>query len=899
MPFSFQSLAVGSAFAGRYYVIEQLGKGGMGNVYRALDRKVEEEVALKFINPEVAADQKMIERFRNELKYARKIIHKNVCRMYDLSEEGGVPYITMEYIAGEDLHRFIRRSGKLTVEKTIEIAEQVCEGLGEAHKLGAVHRDLKPQNIMIDKQGNARIMDFGIARFPQAQTITEMGKVVGTPKYMSPEQVEGRDIDLRSDLYSLGIILFEMVTGQAPFEGETPLSVVLKQLKAKAPNPRSLNADIPENFSRVILKCLEKEKERRYQSADDLLAELRKVQQEISSKAKHATRRIAGVPRELATRPWLKKAILPVLAVALVVIVFFAVKLSTGSSKAGLAKKKALPEIARLIKEEKYTAAFEMAQNAQKWIPNHPKLVKLWPQVAIKVSIQTTPPGASVYLKDEKAAPGEWKLLGLSPIDNLLMPKSAYKCKIEKDGFKTVEKDIAASDALLNVPLETLAGPSAAPKEAGTLIVDAEPAGSDIYVDGIKKGNSHLELKLETGQHSVNVKKKDYQDQGAQVNINPDKETRRRFTLSLMLPKLATLKKTSDPPGSEVFYGDKETSVNPGEPTQRTIVLTQAKAETYKLTVVTEPTNALITLEEGNNRQTGVSPKSFEVHENQVKIRMEKEDYETVETSLKIETNPFEKDFKLKPLGKGELTIGASPPPTRVEIDGKPIEKPPPPVRSVIVSEGTHLVTFVFDEDVPVEKKVTVQRGQTLPLHLNLEEELRAGTVKVCSYEVSAFPKANLEIDGQDYGFIQRKTKRALAGPHKIRYGFREEGDDPIGVEINDENGTNGNKKIHLTYKVVDFQAAQRIGLTSEDLNQTDKDWLVLKSNAVVGLDLNGSPQGEASSGRDLKVSAAQKGYHVLRLMVKEPGKSCQVEMDMVKISQRKVYRINVVISVL
>jgi serine/threonine-protein kinase len=159
-----EELTTGSTFARRYQIIEELGKGGMGKVYKAQDTEIKEKVALKLIKPEIAADKKMIERFRNELKFARKIRHKNVCQMYDLNKEEGTYYITMEYVSGEDLKSFIRRARQLTVGTAVLIAKQVCEGLAEAHNLGVMHRDLKPQNIMVDRDGNARIMDFGIAR---------------------------------------------------------------------------------------------------------------------------------------------------------------------------------------------------------------------------------------------------------------------------------------------------------------------------------------------------------------------------------------------------------------------------------------------------------------------------------------------------------------------------------------------------------------------------------------------------------------------------------------------------------------------------------------------------------------------------------------------------------------
>ncbi len=274
-----KELSTGSTFAGRYQVIEELGKGGMGKVYKAFDKKIKERVALKLLKPEIAADEKTIERFRNELKFARKISHRNICRMYDLGEEEGNNYITMEYVSGEDLKSTIRRIGQLPVAKSISIAKQICEGLAEAHRLGVVHRDLKPQNIMIDKEGNARIMDFGIARSLEAKGITEAGMIIGTPEYMSPEQVEGKEADQRSDIYTLGVILYEMVTGKVPFEGDTTLSIALKHKTEEPLDPREINAQIQEGLSRLILKCMEKDKKKRYQGAKELLSELSKIRE--------------------------------------------------------------------------------------------------------------------------------------------------------------------------------------------------------------------------------------------------------------------------------------------------------------------------------------------------------------------------------------------------------------------------------------------------------------------------------------------------------------------------------------------------------------------------------------------------------------------------------------------
>jgi serine/threonine protein kinase/lipopolysaccharide biosynthesis regulator YciM len=315
-----EELTTGSTFAGRYQIIEELGKGGMGKVYKAQDTEIKEKVALKLIKPEISSDKKTIERFQNELKFARKIGHRNVCRMYDLNKEEGAYYITMEYVSGEDLKSFIRRSEKLSVGKAISIAKQVCDGLAEAHRLGVVHRDLKPSNIMIDKEGNARIMDFGIARSLKEKGITGAGVMIGTPEYMSPEQVEGKEIDQRTDIYALGVILYEMVTGRVPFEGDTALTVAVKHKTEEPEDPRKYNTQLSEALSRVILNCLKKNKEERYQSAGELKSQLTDIEEGIPTTERIIPERKPLTSREITVQLSPKKLFVPVLVFVGIVI---------------------------------------------------------------------------------------------------------------------------------------------------------------------------------------------------------------------------------------------------------------------------------------------------------------------------------------------------------------------------------------------------------------------------------------------------------------------------------------------------------------------------------------------------------------------------------------------------
>jgi serine/threonine protein kinase/tetratricopeptide (TPR) repeat protein len=320
----------GTTFAGRYEVIEFLGSGGMGKVYRVEDTKTKEELALKLLKPGIASDRRTIERFSNELKIAHKISHRNVCRMYHLGEEGVSYYITMEYVPGEDLRSFIRRSERLSIGKAINIAKQVCEGLAEAHGFGIVHRDLKPSNIMIDREGNVRIMDFGIARSLREKGITGAGSMIGTPEYMSPEQVDGKDVDLRSDIYSLGVVLYEMATGRAPFEGDTPISVAHKHKYEAVQDPKEVNAQIPDGLNSLILKCLEKDKGDRYQSVGELQSELENIEKSVPKTARTITEKKPSASREITVKFSLAKILIPVMILLAIGVTYFLFFMSQG-----------------------------------------------------------------------------------------------------------------------------------------------------------------------------------------------------------------------------------------------------------------------------------------------------------------------------------------------------------------------------------------------------------------------------------------------------------------------------------------------------------------------------------------------------------------------------------------
>jgi serine/threonine-protein kinase len=276
-------LAVGQRFAGRYDVLEMLGSGGMGVVYRAFDREVGEVVAIKALRPDLGdIDATLLERFKQELRLARRITHRNVVRTYDLGEVEGTYYITMELVRGTTVAALIREAGRLDVPATLTIGKQVCRALEVAHEEGVIHRDVKPQNLLVDQSGFLKVMDFGIARLAEHQSepgraLTAAGVVVGTPQYMAPEQLFGEPVDGRSDLYATGAVLFECATGRPVFEAPSLVALLARHLDDTPPDPRQLNGEIPESLAAVILRALARKPQDRWPTASHFLHALEQV----------------------------------------------------------------------------------------------------------------------------------------------------------------------------------------------------------------------------------------------------------------------------------------------------------------------------------------------------------------------------------------------------------------------------------------------------------------------------------------------------------------------------------------------------------------------------------------------------------------------------------------------
>jgi len=269
---------IGSILGNRYEIIERIGGGGMAVVYRAKDRYLNRPVAVKVLRRQFNEDDDFVQRFEREAQAAASLSHANVVNIFDVGQEGDVQYIVMEYVAGETLKDYITRRGPLPVEEALEYAYEICLGLIDAHHRGIIHRDIKPHNILLTPQGQVKVTDFGISRaVSSSETLAHTGTVMGSAHYFSPEQARGGFTDEKSDIYSVGIVLYEMLTGRVPFEGDSPIGVALRHVSDEVPPPRDLNPDIPECLEKVILTALAKRKEQRYPSVKHLASDLTRV----------------------------------------------------------------------------------------------------------------------------------------------------------------------------------------------------------------------------------------------------------------------------------------------------------------------------------------------------------------------------------------------------------------------------------------------------------------------------------------------------------------------------------------------------------------------------------------------------------------------------------------------
>jgi len=451
------ALTPGTRF-GPYKIQSLLGAGGMGEVYRARDTRLQRTVAIKVLPAHLSSNPDLHARFEQEAKSISGLQHPNICVVYDIGSQAGVDFMVMEYVAGQTLDKLISPGGMAT-DQAIRYAVQVADALACAHASGIVHRDLKPANIMVDESGLVKVLDFGLAKLAvpayamrgedatMATMATTPGMIVGTVAYMSPEQAEGKPIDARSDVFSFGSVLYEMLTGRRAFEGQSG-AALLSAVMRDDPKPlNEVKRDVPPEVRRIVTHCLKKDPAARYASAAELAHQLKNCR-ELLFPESGAMLSPARIVREVQ-RP---RVLVPLL-LTVIIIGTGAAWLLKRSRDARWAREVAVPGISQLADQGKLGDAYALAVKAEKSIPGDPALAKLWPVISYQLSLETTPPGADVYRRDYVNADAPWGLVGRTPLKNVRQPRGMFVWKLEKPGFRTVLRTTLSLIPRYSVPL--------------------------------------------------------------------------------------------------------------------------------------------------------------------------------------------------------------------------------------------------------------------------------------------------------------------------------------------------------------------------------------------------------------------------------------------------------------
>ncbi len=427
---------LGILLAGKYRIHEEIGHGGMGIVYKAEDVQLKRSVALKFLPPELSSNMEARERFLQEARAAAALSHPNICTIHEVGESEDKPFIAMEYIEGENLREKLRK-GRLSIEEVLTITIEVAEGLEKAHQRGIVHRDVKSANIMVTDSGQAKIMDFGLAKLRGGTVFTKQGSTLGTVAYMSPEQARGEHVDGRTDIWSLGVVLYEMLTGELPFKGEREVSILYSIVHEEPKALKDHKPPVPLELQQIIERALAKNADSRYQTAAAMQSDLQGYRDALRMESAGALN-LHSILKRLR-RP----AVAIPVVVALAAVAAVVVGILHRQAKVRRAEETLLPRIEELVVAESsgrdnLVDAYRLVVDAERYIPKNPKLADLAAKCSVTIAVETDPPGAQVSIQKYSEPAGPWQRLGVSPLKGVRLPMGIFRWRFEKSGYETV-----------------------------------------------------------------------------------------------------------------------------------------------------------------------------------------------------------------------------------------------------------------------------------------------------------------------------------------------------------------------------------------------------------------------------------------------------------------------------
>lgn len=947
----------GQIISGKYRLTEVVGRGGMGVVYKAEDTVLKRWVALKFLRPEFLVDAEAKARFLLEARIAASIDHPHICPVYEVNEENDRTYIVMPFVDGASLREKTRRGG-LGLREGLDLGIQIAEGLAEAHRCGIIHRDMKAANIMLTEKGQAKIMDFGLAKLLQGSDITTSTKVMGTVSYMSPEQARGEALDARTDVWSLGIVLYEIFSGRLPFEQRPNHALLYAIIHSPPASLPETATDVPEAFIRVMERCLEKERDQRYENAEGVAEDLRRIRDGLTVVARPVP---APRPAKPARRiPKAAAAVLLALVPVLVYLVFFkggkdgkepappatpvrvaasavlpiealagdgtaSVRLPEGSAFKPGATGRVLsgPELDRDGMRRPIGDFFAAAVQPGVMtirIVGSTETVRRGDYIEPAgrpqgtILIQTDPPGVEILV--DGSAKGQTSA-------SLLLDPATYRITLKKSGYaeKTETIELRAGDVVERKYRLIEAAPPA-PPQAASLLVDSNPQGAGIFVDGAAKPEAltPARISLRPGRHRIRVSGAGYEDEMIELAVQGGQSLERSVPLrpsDVLLeidstpadatveigPQPGTGGRTpfakALPPGRYSIKIRKPGYVDAGEdivlaagaPVKRRFELAAVpKAAPNVLVLNSIPEGARVLLDDV---EKGFTPFKGEVSAAQVQVRLTKPGYREVTETIGIKAGETWKNYGLVKLGRGKVALTAFPQAT-VEIDGERLANKVPPLATVEVEEGTRTIKFLFDDSAELVKKVEVPANGLVRVNGDKEAEGEA-ILQKSDYEISAFPRARILIDGETKGDTPPvRSMKVREGEHLVQFLFSDPAGPTIDAGIHDPIASLQRKKLHAS---LDRGGAGRPEAAAPDA--AEEGAVTASATVPVAVELagTGTPAQEASPGRPASWKTGARGEYRFGLRVKNPQDGAQVTIDIVTKSPARTIRLVVTIA--